>query len=58
VQVTTLPSPTSGAQSLTFVHEYWQSAPHAAWQVLVRSHETVQPLPHDVAQFGPSLQAT
>jgi hypothetical protein len=46
VQVTTLPSPTVGAQSLTLVHVYWQSAPQVAPQVLVLVHAMVQFEPH------------
>jgi hypothetical protein len=37
-QVTTLPGPTSGAQSFELTHSYVQPAPHDAWHVLVLSH--------------------
>lgn len=53
VQVTTLPSPTVGAQSFTLVHVYVQSAPHVAPHVLVPEHVTVHRSPHETLQLGP-----
>jgi hypothetical protein len=51
--VTTLLSPTVGAQSLTLVHVYLQDLPHVAPQVLVLLQAMVHESPHVTSQFGP-----
>jgi hypothetical protein len=54
--VTTLWSPTVGAQSLTLVHVYLHDLPHVALQVLVLLQAIVQESPHVTAQFVPLVQ--
>jgi hypothetical protein len=57
VQVTSLPSPTVGPQSLTFRQVYVQWAPHVAAQVVVPVHETLHRSPHVTVQPGPLMQS-
>jgi len=52
-QVTTLWSPTVGAQSLTLVQVYLHDLPHVAPQVLVLLQAMVHESPHVTVQFGP-----
>jgi hypothetical protein len=54
--VTTLWSPTVGAQSLTLVHVYLHDLPHVAPQVLVLLQAMLQESPHVTWQFGPLVQ--
>ena len=57
VHVTTLWSPTVGAQSLTLVHVYTHPAPQVAPHVLVLSQDTLHSSPHETLQLGPLEQA-
>jgi hypothetical protein len=54
--VTTLWSPTVGAQSLTLVHVYLHDLPHVAPQVLVLLQAIVHESPQLTSQFGPLEQ--
>lgn len=54
--VTTLWSPTVGAQSLTLEHVYLHDLPHVAPQVLVLLQAMVHESPHVTSQFGPLVQ--
>ena len=56
VQVTTLPSPTVGPQSLTFRQLYMHWAPHVAAHVVVPVQETLHWSPHVTVQPGPLIQ--